>query len=81
MPGAAVIRVGKPAAKGPGLARVEAVRTFRLHRLAGRTLTFRVAQLPVRVVVTVRPTFSPSQFGLADARSLGAQVSFAFATR
>jgi hypothetical protein len=29
--------------------------------------------------VHIHPTFSPSQFGFADTRQLGAQVSFAYA--
>lgn len=33
---------------------------------------------PFRVVVTVTPTFSPAEFGGADARQLGAQLSFSF---
>jgi hypothetical protein len=31
--------------------------------------------------VQIQPTFSPSQFGLADTRQLGAQVAFGWQRR
>jgi hypothetical protein len=72
-----VISVGKPAAAGSGLQRTLETRRLTLHRLEQRSFTFEAQSVPVRVTVHVAPTFSPSQFGQADARQLGAQVSFA----
>jgi len=76
VPGHVVISVGRPAQAGPGLERVLATRSWTVHRLDQRTFNFKVPQPPIRAVVHVEPTFSPSQFGQADARQLGAQVSF-----
>jgi hypothetical protein len=77
VPGNVVISVGKPAAAGPGLERTLETRRWTLHRLEQRSFTFEARSVPVRVTVHVAPTFSPSQFGQADTRQLGAQVSFA----
>jgi hypothetical protein len=77
VPGNVVISVGKPAAAGPGLERTVETRRLTLHRLEQRSFTFEEQSVPIRVTVHVTPTFSPSQFGQADARQLGAQVSFA----
>ncbi len=77
VPGTVVISVGKPAAAGSGLQRTLETRRLTLHRLEQRSFTFEAQSVPVRVTVHVAPTFSPSQFGQADARQLGAQVSFA----
>jgi hypothetical protein len=76
VPGHVVIRVGRPAASGPGLEQVLAKRSLTLHRLEQRSFTFAIPPPPIRAVVHVDPTFSPSQFGQADTRQLGAQVSF-----
>lgn len=58
------------------LGRVVVRRTWTVH--AGSTRTFELGALrgPYRVAVHVTPTFSPSAFGIADARQLGAQVRF-----
>jgi hypothetical protein len=77
VPGHVVISVGRPAAAGPGLEHVLARRSWTVHRLEQRSFTFKTPAPPIRAVVHVRPTFSPSQFGLGDTRQLGAQVSFA----
>jgi len=77
VPGHVVITVGRPAAAGPGFERVLARRTWTVHRLERRSFTFSTPPPPIRAVVHVEPTFSPSQFGLVDPRALGAQVSFA----
>jgi hypothetical protein len=74
--GHVVIRVGKPAPAGPGFEHVLATRRWTVHRLEQRTFTFETPPPPIRAVVHVEPTFSPSQFGYADTRQLGAQVSF-----
>ncbi|MDP9307831.1 MAG: hypothetical protein M3P15_05935 [Actinomycetota bacterium] len=78
VPGHVRILVGKPSAASGKLVKVYDVRRWVVHRLAQRTFTFD-ARPPVRVEVHIHPTFSPSQFGLADTRQLGAQVSFAYA--
>jgi hypothetical protein len=81
VPGRVLILLGRPAATGTGLAKVLGVRTWIVHRLEQRTFVFAARRPPLRVVVKVAPTFSPSQFGLADTRQLGAQVSFSFRPR
>lgn len=77
VPGKVVISFGKPAAAGSGLERTLETRRWTLHRLEQRSFTFNAPSTPIRVTVHVAPTFSPSQFGQADVRQLGAQVSFA----
>jgi hypothetical protein len=76
VPGEVVISVGKPAASGSGLEGTLETRRLTLHRLGQRSFTFEAQPVPIRVTVHVAPTFSPSQFGQADTRQLGAQVSF-----
>ena len=78
VPGQVQISMGRPAPSSTGLAKVLEVRRWVVHRLAQRTFVFDAPPPPVRVEVQVTPTFSPAQFGLADTRQLGAQVSFAF---
>jgi hypothetical protein len=75
VPGHVLILVGRPASESGKLVRVYEVRRWVVHRLEQRTFNFDVRP-PVRVEVHVQPTFSPSQFGFADTRQLGAQVSF-----
>jgi hypothetical protein len=81
VPGRVKISLGRPAASGPGLAEVYGLRLWIVHRLDQRTFVFAARRPPLRIVVEVNPTFSPSQFGLADTRQLGAQVSFSFRPR
>ncbi len=82
VPGHVVIRVGRPSASGPGLARTSDVRRWTVHRLQQRTFVFDTPPPPVRAVVSVDPTFSPAQFpGSSDTRQLGAMVSFAYEPR
>jgi len=78
VPGQVQISMGRPAHSSTGLAKVLEVRRWVVHSLAQRTFVLDVPPPPVRVEVQVTPTFSPAQFGLADTRQLGAQVSFAF---
>jgi hypothetical protein len=81
VPGHVVIRVGRPAANSPGLARVTAVRRWTLHRLEQRAFVFETPP-PLRAVVEIDPTFSPAQFpGQTDTRQLGAMVSFSYQPR
>jgi hypothetical protein len=75
VPGHTLILVGKPSSENGKLVKVYDTRRWIIHRLAQRTFTFDVRP-PVRIEVHVRPTFSPSQFGLPDTRQLGAQVAF-----
>jgi hypothetical protein len=82
VPGRVVIRVGRPAANGPGFARVSAVRRWIVHRLQERAFIFDTPPPPVRAVVRIDPTFSPAQFpGGTDPRQLGAIVTFSFTPR
>jgi hypothetical protein len=53
-----------------------ATRKWTIHSLQARTFDVPVPPVPFRVEVRVTPTFSPSQFGLADTRQLGAQLAF-----
>ena len=80
VPGNVRIVVGKPAADSGALVKMYDARRWVVHRLAQRTFVFD-ARPPVRVEINIRPTSSPSQFGQADTRQLGAQVSFSFAPR
>jgi hypothetical protein len=73
--------LGAPARSGSGLAKVFEVRHWVVHWLAQRSVVFDIPPPPVRVEIQVTPTFSPSQFGQADTRQLGAQVSFRFESR
>jgi hypothetical protein len=69
----------------PGRARIELVRGTRIVATrravihAGQELhfSFMPPRAPFQVRVHIEPTFSPSQFGQADTRRLGAKVSFA----
>ena len=79
IPGRVTVKVGPAGLVGgsPGIRRVTAQQALTLHRLQTRTLTLPTPHGPYRVEVSVAPTFSPSQFGYADTRQLGAQVTFA----
>ena len=73
----------------PGHARIEliplrgaragqaiATRTWTLHSGRGHLFSLSTPNQPFTVTAHIDPTFSPSQFGQADTRQLGAQVSF-----
>jgi hypothetical protein len=49
-----------------------------IHSGQTHRLTVDVPSPPFEVVVSTTPTFSPSQFGAADTRQLGAQLKFAY---
>jgi hypothetical protein len=66
----------KMTAAGPTLARTTATREWVVHSGLTRTFEIPVPRPPFRIEVEVSPTFSPSQFGQADARQLGAQLAF-----
>jgi len=56
----------------------QVVRRWTIHSGASRTFTIPVARGPFGIAVPISPTFSPSSYGQADTRQLGAQVSFRF---
>jgi hypothetical protein len=64
--------------KGPRAGKPLVTRTWTLHSGGGHAFTLPVPDRPFVVTVHVAPTFSPSQFGLADTRQLGAQVRFSY---
>lgn len=64
------------AAGKPSIRRVTVRRVLRLEGPESRRVELRSLRAPFRVEVHVEPTVSPAQFGLSDARQLGAQVSF-----
>jgi hypothetical protein len=77
-PGRAVIRVGEVRINSDlrsELGRMDVVRRAVVENGSSQTLRIPVAETPVRVEITVTPTFQPSEF---DRRHLGAQVSFRF---
>jgi hypothetical protein len=78
VPGRVTITVGplRMTEAGPTIARVTATRTWTVHSAQGRAFVLTVPTPPFRLEVRVTPTFSPAQFGLPDARQLGAQVAF-----
>ena len=51
-------------------------RSFVLPNRRARTVVVPVPKPPYRVEIHLEPTFSPADFGQADTRELGAQVSF-----
>jgi hypothetical protein len=72
VPGAVAVRLGRPGARGTVVGRTV------LHSGGERLLRIAVPAPPFDVLVTVRPTFSPAEFGRDDSRRLGAQVAFAY---
>ena len=84
-PGRVLIRVGtlvKGADKQPHIGRVTATRRWTIHSLSRATFVIPAPRPPFRVEVTVRPTFSPSDYeGESDRRELGAQVGYLFIPR
>jgi hypothetical protein len=55
-------------------------RTWTIHSGASKTLTLAAPSRPFTLTVHTSPTFSPSQFGQADTRQLGAQVRFSYSS-
>jgi hypothetical protein len=76
VPGRVHIRVGPSSPQG--IDRVTAERRWVVHSSRFRIFTLPSPRPPFRVEVQVNPTFSPSTYGQADPRQLGAQVLFAF---
>jgi hypothetical protein len=91
-PGRMAVTLSRTAWRGPdvpGHARVQliplrgaragqavATRNLTLHSGGSHAFTVATPSTPFTVTVHVEPTFSPSQFGQADTRQLGAQVHF-----
>jgi hypothetical protein len=77
-PAHVAIGVGKPVLGADGkltVPRPLARRSFILDRKA-RTVSVPVPKPPYLVEIRLEPTFSPADYGQADTRDLGAQVSF-----
>jgi hypothetical protein len=64
-----------PAGRGP------ASKELTIHRRQSRVVVLRTPPRPFAVAIHIDPTFSPSQFGQADTRQLGAQVSLSYRPR
>lgn len=89
VPGARAVRVdlsraGWGGQDVPGAVRVELVkednvlsrRAWVAHSGGATSFRFRAPPAPFSIKIHVEPTFSPSQFGLADTRQFGVQSSF-----
>jgi hypothetical protein len=63
---------------GRGAGKALATRTWTIHSGASKTFTLAAPSRPFVVTVHTSPTFSPSRFGQADTRQLGAQVRFSY---
>jgi hypothetical protein len=72
------VRVQLIPLKGPGTGKALLARSWTLHSGGGHAFTFATPDRPFVVTVHVSPTFSPSQFGQADTRQLGAHVRFRY---
>jgi hypothetical protein len=77
-------RVGWVEPDVPGAVSVELVkgdevlarRAWVAHAGQATSFRFRAPPAPFSIRLHVEPTFSPSQFGLADVRQLGVQTAF-----
>ncbi|MEP6909361.1 MAG: hypothetical protein ABI896_02885 [Actinomycetota bacterium] len=63
---------------GPTIGRVTGSRSWVIHSRSSRAFNLPVPGPRFRVEVTIKPTFSPSDYGIPDTRRLGAQVSFRY---
>jgi hypothetical protein len=80
-PGHVVATIGPlgTAADGtPQITRVTARQTWTIHSGPRRTLLLPTPRPPFGVRIDVTPTFSPADYGAADARQIGAWVGFEF---
>jgi hypothetical protein len=64
--------------RGRGAGKALTTRTWTIHSGASKVFTLAAPNRPFTVSVHTSPTFSPSQFGQADTRQLGAQVGFSY---
>jgi hypothetical protein len=80
-PSTVVIEIG-PQVAGPAgggaIGRVTARRTWVVHSSRHRVFDLPAPRAPFRVSVMIDRTFSPADYGFADTRQLGAQVTFRF---
>jgi hypothetical protein len=76
VPGKVTVRVGRLASSGA--IRLTASRRLVIHSGETRSLSLPTPEPAFRVQVNVDPTFSPSTFGLPDARQLGVQLTYQF---
>jgi hypothetical protein len=74
------VRVQLVPLEGPRVGQALSTRRWTLHSGGAHAFTLPTPSRPFVVTVHVSPTFSPSQFGQADTRQLGAQVGFAYRT-
>jgi hypothetical protein len=72
------VRVQLVPLEGPGAGKALVTRRWTLHSGGGHAFTLPAPNRPFVVTVHVSPTFSPSQFGQADTRRLGAQLRFSY---
>jgi hypothetical protein len=80
-PGHVVVAIGPVATSpaGSAMTAVTARRKWTIHSLEARAFELRTPPPPFEVRISIRPTFSPADYGGTDTRQLGAQVGFAFA--
>jgi hypothetical protein len=81
VPGEITVRIGDLiiGADGiPAMGKVTATRRRTIHSGGEETFLLSAPPPPFRVEVHIEPTFSPSDFGFADPRELGAVVNFRF---
>jgi hypothetical protein len=79
VPGVVRVQVGPIAVDAAGLPQIGSpavVRTWAIRPEETKAFVFAAPRPPFRVEVDVAPTFSPVEYGQADARRLGAQVAF-----
>jgi hypothetical protein len=72
------VRVQLTPLHGRGAGKALVTHTWTIHSGASKTFTLATPNRPFVVTVHTSPTFSPSQFGQADTRQLGAQVRFGY---
>jgi hypothetical protein len=79
-PGRVTVRYGPPVHDETGVHLVRPrILRWTIHSGTERTFRIRARSLPIRVEVTIKPTFSPADYGAVDTRQLGAQVAYSFA--
>lgn len=83
-PGRVTIKVGRLVIgpdHQPAIGTMTATRTWIVHSGIERRFLIPTPPPPIRVEITVSPTFSPHDYGASDPRGLGAQVGYAFVPR
>jgi hypothetical protein len=76
--GRVMITIGPLVAQNgqPAVGRVTSSRTVTVRSREARSLVLKTPKTPFRLEIHVEPTFSPTDYGQADPRELGAQVEF-----